>query len=346
MIVVSGYYGFRNLGDEAILQGVCEDLKAVGVAPQDICVLSGDPNYTAAMHGVRSVARMDVRGMMRLFRQTSLLLSGGGSLLQDATSRRSILYYLGVMELAHRHGVPVLVYAQGIGPVTSGLYQRWIARVCNRAVGVSVRDTASCVQLREWGCDKKITVAADVVYGLTNSGPQSEGLPQEGIVVNLRPYPGWQQHKPQWIKVLRAVAQRVGPIRFVPLGPGDADVGAALAAELADVTLLEAGDLETVRRVMGQTPVVLSMRLHGVVFAALGGAVPIAVDYDPKIRAAAAQLGIPAVPCEPTVDLVELVSQSHRRLPDMRVSLAERLCVLREKALENRELLQDVLKRG
>ena len=101
-IAISGYYGFSNAGDEAMLAAMIE---VIGdLAPEAIItVISGNPDDTRRRHGVQAVHRLDVPAVMRLLKRSKLLISGGGSLLQDVTSERSLYYYLGVMS-GQTHG--------------------------------------------------------------------------------------------------------------------------------------------------------------------------------------------------------------------------------------------------
>ena len=90
-ILISGYYGFNNIGDESILRTVIDNLREK-LPDIDITVLSHDPAQTSAKYGVKAARRMSLWDIFRCVLHCDLLLSGGGSLLQDATSARSILY--------------------------------------------------------------------------------------------------------------------------------------------------------------------------------------------------------------------------------------------------------------
>lgn len=118
-IVVSGYYGFANAGDEAMLAAMIEALTDIEPAIK-ITVISGNPEDTRQRHGVAAVYRLNYPEIARVLAKSQLLISGGGSLLQDVTSERSLYYYLSIMMLAKKLGKPVMLYAQGIGPVRGG----------------------------------------------------------------------------------------------------------------------------------------------------------------------------------------------------------------------------------
>ncbi len=169
-IVLSGYYGFHNSGDEAVLKSILTALdeagKAAGLKIEPV-VLSGDPEWTSKHYGVEAVHRMKLAEVRRALRGSDGLISGGGSLLQDATGMGSIPYYLGIITLARWCGVPTFVYAQGIGPVNRKLFQPFIARAFKKAAYVSVRDEESATLLRRYGVPAaKVEVVPDPVMGL------------------------------------------------------------------------------------------------------------------------------------------------------------------------------------
>ncbi|WP_206109257.1 polysaccharide pyruvyl transferase family protein, partial [Paenibacillus sp. HB172176] len=169
-LALSGYYGFRNSGDEAVLKAILlaleEQGKAQGVRIVPI-VLSIDPAWTSAMYGVESAHRMRLGEVLRALRGCDGLISGGGSLLQDATSAKTIPYYTGIMRLAQLLGKPTFVYAQGIGPVNRRWMERLIRPVMRRSAYVSVRDAASAELLGRMGVPHdRIEIVPDPVMGL------------------------------------------------------------------------------------------------------------------------------------------------------------------------------------
>ena len=113
--VVSGYIGFDNFGDEAIAKVLVDRLKHEGA--EKITLISSNPEKTAKLYGVEACP------MLKFFdsiKNSDVLVSGGGSLLQDVTSFKSLLYYLGVIYTAIILGKKVEIYSQGIGPINSG----------------------------------------------------------------------------------------------------------------------------------------------------------------------------------------------------------------------------------
>ncbi|PWW37317.1 MULTISPECIES: polysaccharide pyruvyl transferase CsaB [Paenibacillus] len=169
-LVISGYYGFRNSGDEAVLKSILtaleEESHRSNITIEPI-VLSGDPESTTSMYGVRAVHRMKLKEVREAIKESDGLISGGGSLLQDATGLKSIPYYLGVIKLAQWLKKPTFIYAQGIGPVNRKMFNPMIRSVFKACNYVSVRDEQSAEYLRGLGLQwNQIHVVPDPVMGL------------------------------------------------------------------------------------------------------------------------------------------------------------------------------------
>lgn len=168
-LVLSGYYGFDNSGDEAVLQSILLALRAEGEAAGirvEPVVLSGNPDRTRQMYGVEAVHRMKPAELWGAIRRSDGVISGGGSLLQDATGKLSIPYYLGVLKLAQWLGKPTYIYSQGIGPVERPVYFGPIRRIFSRCRYVSVRDQESATLLQRMGYTGTAAVVPDPVMGL------------------------------------------------------------------------------------------------------------------------------------------------------------------------------------
>lgn len=115
-VVISGYYGFANAGDEAMLAAIVGSLKDI-IPDVSITVITGNCRMTRENHNVQAVHRLNFFAIAAAIRRCDILISGGGSLLQDVTSARSLYYYLWIMKIALFFKKPVMLYAQGIGPV-------------------------------------------------------------------------------------------------------------------------------------------------------------------------------------------------------------------------------------
>lgn len=139
-VVISGYYGFKNFGDEAILTVLVNHLKKINC---DITILSSNPFYTINKHKVNSVRSFDILKVIDTLKMSDCLISGGGSLLQDATSLKSLLYYSFIIFLALILKKKVIIFAQGIGPLNSFVSKAIVLNLLQFCTLVTVRDENS-----------------------------------------------------------------------------------------------------------------------------------------------------------------------------------------------------------
>lgn len=149
-ICISGYYGFDNFGDETILKILVENLKNFE-CNYEITVFSSNPNKTSTNLNVKSVRSFDILGVIKSLIKTDYLISGGGSLLQDATSKKSLIYYLGVLALAQFFGKKTIIFAQGIGPIKDKKLAILTKLILRNAKNITVRDDKSLNLLKSWG---------------------------------------------------------------------------------------------------------------------------------------------------------------------------------------------------
>src|SRR5690625_4230984 len=149
-ILISGYYGFDNAGDDSVLYGIISSLQKRDDA-LTFSVLSNRPEETERAFGVKAYNRWNITEVIRQLKKHDLLLMGGGSLLQDATSPRSVLYYLGIVLAAKWYRKPVVFYAQGIGPISKKISKWLIRRIVNKVDVITVRDDQSGQDLKELG---------------------------------------------------------------------------------------------------------------------------------------------------------------------------------------------------
>lgn len=178
-ILISGYYGFDNFGDETILSVLIKKLKELGV---NIMVLSKNPKKTSCLYDVKSTPSLCLpRLILRIF-QSDVLISGGGSLLQDVTSFKSLIYYLLVINIALFLRKKVIIFAQGIGPINNKFGAFLTKKTLQRCTLVTVRDRKSRMLLHKWGVD------ADLVCDPLFDLKMPEYCPSNKVGVQLRSF--------------------------------------------------------------------------------------------------------------------------------------------------------------
>lgn len=357
-VLLSGYYGFGNLGDEALLEVIVDGLRRRFPAVQ-LEVLSATPAATARLHQVESTPRWDWRAIRAAIGRAEVVLSGGGGLLQSATSLRSLLYYAGILREAIRARRKTMVFAQSIGPL-----DRWgrlvVRQFCKGLDRATVRDERSRLLLQQLLPKTPVERGADPVflYGdpAADADLSAEGLgPESGAyaVTSVRKIAAFREVPPTIARVVDRLAQRYD-IRsaFLPLG-GAADAAAStdvIRACASSPVLLPECPLPKAASILRGARVVVGMRLHSLVLAARYAVPFLAIAYDPKVSSLCEDLEYPLEPLwkagdprpsDATVDA--LVDRLVNERDALSAHLAQRLPAVVAAAERNFDVLGELL---
>lgn len=356
--VISGYYGYGNLGDDAILKAIAGQLAALG-HPVRLTVLSRRPEKTRTEYGLPAVGRFSPLGLLGALRKSDLLISGGGSLLQDKTSNRSLWYYLSVIRLAQLMKKPVFLYANGIGPIQRPRNRRAVARCIQRCDGVTLRDQDSLAELKALGVTRTdIHVTADPAFTLTPADHGREiltalGIPPEKKIlgVSVRRVRDMDGTVEQFARLCdRLSRERDLAILFLAMqDQRDEQVSRQIMDRMTQPAWLlqTPADPESMLGAIGCMDALVSMRLHTIIFAASQRIPAVGCVYDPKVAAFLKLFHMPScgTPEEMRADeAYEVVTallerrQTHVRELDACVSVLERA------ARETPALLEKLLK--
>ena len=357
-LVISGYYGFGNAGDEAMLLSMVQSLRAIEPAIE-LTVLSANLAKTRANHPVSAIGRQDLPAIGMALGRADALISGAGSLLQDVTSRRNVYYYLGVMGLGLAMGKPLIVYANGIGPIRAAAARRLTAGVLTRARLITVRDEQSLRELATMGI--RGILSADPALALVPPGPERGrailrdlGVEGDGplVLVAPRQFPGSDRA----FAALAAAADYLvrtcrARVLFVPMQlPEDGHAAAAIRERMREpaVELREALPPVDLLSLTGQARVLLGVRLHALIFASIMGVPALGIAYDPKIPGFTASAGLPSLtPGDLRAeDVLIEVDRLLREGAAIRRELAARMQTLREQAEASARLTMDCVGRG
>lgn len=325
-VFLVGLYGVENLGDRAIRETV--ERFAPGLGAEVVRFSSrtetGDPR--AVVLRSRRFPRW-----LRAFVESDRVVIGGGGLLKDESIRFSLeLLLAATLGRALRRDVTLL--AVGAAPFYTRLGRAVIAATARLASVRTVRDAESAEALRALGVGG-VDVRADPMF-CTALRERRNGAPERRrIVMAMRP---WFHKDPdggcaRWPPLLAAVTRLADDLTArgwaVHLAclywPEDRDVADAVTAGLAGragVSVDEAPrSWEGTVELAASAEVVIAMRYHALVAAALAGRPAIALPYEPKVRSLATELGVPMVEVDDphlASRVLELVDAGGARVPD------------------------------
>ncbi len=345
-IALSGYYGFDNAGDEALLAAICHTIK--GIEPRaDFVVFSGSPEKTARLHNLRAVNRMNPWVIIRELFTCDLLISGGGSLLQDVTGPRSLPYYISIVALAKVMRKPVIFYAQGIGPINRNFSKFLMHTIANQVDYITLRDEDSRCLLQQLGVNcPPIKVTADPVFALEPAAADFEQmerlLREHGVIppklvgVSVRYWKALEGYQVELARVLDTLMGNDYQVVFIPM---DYSHDLAESRRVADLMEKDAIIIDRCLSSMEHIALIsnfdllIGMRLHSLIFAANRGIPFAGISYDPKIDAFLKSFDLQPLPSAGEAMAVQIgnLLQSHL----LKDKIAARAREMRGQAEEN-----------
>jgi polysaccharide pyruvyl transferase CsaB len=324
-ILLAGYYGFGNAGDEAILASIVAHLREL-CPDAMITVVSGDPQATARTHGVEAVFWRDPLALEDAARQTDLVVIGGGGLFHDywgfpadailTEAHWGLSYYAAPAALALLHEKPLMLYAVGVGPLLTAPGRQFTKAVCDAASSITVRDEDSKSELVALGVPPdRIEVTADPAFAFVappEEGEEKEPLPalpgiRPLLAVALRHWDvgiepeRWEGEVAQALD--RFLESTGGGALFLPFQQesvaieNDAAVAERVRARMrraqASAILAGGSSPRKLAAAIGDCDLVLAMRMHAGLFGALAEIPVVSLDYDPKVSRFMKQIGQP-----------------------------------------------------
>jgi polysaccharide pyruvyl transferase CsaB len=288
--LLAGYFGMGNLGDEAILEGELTYLQRK-VPNVKISVLSGNPEKTRETFLCPSFNRSSFRDIFKAVSSCDIFVLGGGGILQDVTSFRSLLYYLFLLELAKKKGKKVAVFAMGIGPLKRKISEFLVKRALLRSDYVSLRDRQSYDWAVKRGIEKAV-LSADASFLLT---PPAQRERKREIGVSLR---SWRGLKIEELKnFLLEISKNGYNITFILFNPEDREISRLFISEIGG-NLLEPQSPREPLELLAGMEATIAMRLHCAILSTIAGTPFLAISYDPKVQSFAEEMGQPFLSLE------------------------------------------------
>lgn len=350
-ILISGYYGFDNVGDEAVLLAIINGLKQK-IRSADITVLSQTPYLTAKQYNVTAIGRGNWSNILSAIKACDVFISGGGSLLQNVTSNRSLFYYLSLIKTAKTFGKKVVIFSQGFGPV-NGFFAKQIARhILNKVNLIMLRDQNSFDQIIQMGIKQPpVCLTADIA--LTLDLPDKNAGQEVLKSLNIKkekPFLGIAVRDFKSIKLdtlhesIDIFCQKYGFVPlFIPFHPVfDNDTSAGIMQQLKTKSYLAIGRLSVYETMalFSQLDILIGMRLHALIFCIMAQVPSLGLSYDPKVASFMQETDQPFIDLARGIDTREILLRLDEIMNNKR-NLAARAQQLKDKANLNFDLLAE-----
>lgn len=284
-ILLAGYYGYGNLGDEAILEMFLEIFdKSNNI--KEVTVLSGNTKETTSRYNVNSINRYNIPDLIKQIISVDALVFCGGSLLQDVTSKRSIMYYLSLIKIAKLFNKKVYLLSQGIGPINHKNIKKRASKILQSVDFITVRDYRSLDLLISMGIDKnKIKFSADPVIALCSDNKDISEQINNKVCFSLR---NWKE-----FDFTDEICEVVNKLYNVGIESTfmcfhhnlDISLHDEIKDKLGDKAKFITHRLNTTEAmdIIKKMDLLVGVRLHSLILAASAYVPIIALSYDPKI---------------------------------------------------------------
>ena len=344
--LLCGYYGEHNLGDDALLKVLSQQLpegwKPVITARDSAAVQTLVPQGS-------TVNRRSLKAVLRSIRKVDVVVFGGGSLLQDSTSFGSLLYYILVIVVAKINGKPVLLWGQGLGPLHQAWSRLMVRQALSWTTSISWRDPASLELAERLKVRTSMSVAPDPVWSHPVPPYQGGGT----IVLCWRPThllsdPGWK-HLLEAVDQLSEITgtsitwlafHTVQDVGLLPTLKKKGLVSKRLSAKSQTITVTTINQAQEIFR---KSSLVIAMRLHALILAIIGRCPTAGLSYDPKVEAAAKTAEIPWIDLRQLPSIGQLLEQ-WRMCMSAPPSIS-RIHQVRNESLKHESILQDELRK-
>jgi len=358
--LISGYYGFNNLGDEAILETMIRSISRME-EKIELTVLTASPEKTERDLGIRTVHRSKLLSVIKAVAQTDVLISGGGSLLQDTTSKRSIHYYLAIIIFGLIFNKPVMLYSHGIGPVNKNINRKIMKWILSRVDAITVREKNSKVDLVKMGINEnKIHVTADPVVDMEkielNTGRAilerafehpMDDKPIVGVSMRTKDFQT-ESDRQKLKKLIQSLTESYNVV-MIPFHLKE-DLDICKWAKSDTVAVIEkehtAGEIMSV---VENLEALVGVRLHSLIFSAVAEVPLIGISYDPKIDYFLETLGLEAVGTIKDFEPIKIKNALDDLLANKESAvkhLQDHVQDLRMKFKTNEVILENLLQKG
>lgn len=351
-ILISGYYGFKNSGDDTLLLSIIQQLKSIK-NDVTLCVLSANPEETEKTYNVRALKRDNPFVLIKALISCKMLLVGGGTLIQDATSTKSLLYYLYTIKAATMLGKKVMLYANGIGPLKDE--NRSITKkILDRVDVITLRDEMSAAELEKLGIKKpKIKLLSDCAFGLTAELQTTKHTKKDYFIVSVREFKNLDSSFCDTIASACDYIEKkysLTPV-FVPFQKSkDKKICEEIMSKTScNSELFESEcNIEELLSLISGARLCIGMRLHSLIYSVMCNTPVVGLVYDPKVSGFMEYIGQKRYIYTNKLDksaLLELLDSCIQNEEIIKKELLESYLQMKEKAKENSYIAIELLTR-
>lgn len=284
-ILIIGYYGANNTGDEVLLKSTVELLKSVYNSPE-IKAITYNVDDTVKNHGIVGISRNKFMNIIKVLRESDIVIGGGGSMIQNVTSNRSLIYYLTILKIAKIFKKKVMLLGNGIGPIKGNIPLCITVKMLKKLDAVILRDKESFNLLDTNGLEN-IYLGSDLAFSLEYGNCQKSVIPKR-IAINLRKWFYERQFLEEFKKFIVYLSEAGYEVVLIPFQSGNDDVvlrELLYSIDGENIRLLESGECEEVLSEISKSELFIGMRLHGLIFSSIVNTPFIGLSYDPKVSA-------------------------------------------------------------
>lgn len=354
--VLLGYYGFGNMGDDALLMSVIKNIRAY-IPSLQIAVLSHNSdrmrNKLSSLN-IDTFNRFNPFSFLKILKTSKYLIFGGGTLLQDNTSTKSLLYYLFMIKCAVKYGVRVILYANGIGPIRKEKNRCRIEKILPDISLITARDKQSYDYIKSLNCKPNIYLTADEALttscGVCGDGLSAELLDSGFVCVSIRKWKAINDGKyTEYISCVSEFCKNNGlGILFIVMEKNNDEAITNKMSKIVDVPfqillINEKMSSEELTGIMSQAKLTVSVRLHSLIFSACSNVPMIGLAYDPKVSAFMHLAGVSDkyiidVDEGSNSKLKEALNSLYSELEIEKIRIKTRMQILKDAASKNAEI--------
>lgn len=356
-VFIFGYYGFKNAGDDAMLEAIINSIKKIK-SDIDISVLTYNAEYTKTTHKVNAISRSKIFDILSEIKKSDLVISGGGSLLQDVTSNRSLIFYLGLVLIAKIFGKKVMFYGNGYGPINKKFSKFIIKLLVSKVDLITLRDKISKEELYDLGIVDNVHLTADPTFTMQPCDlnrvneifyKEQISIDKELVGISIRRWKDDKKIKEIIAKAIDHISEKGANVVLIPMKyPDDLEFSIEVGAMCKESPYIIKSYYkpDEILGIIGRMTMLVGIRLHALIFAAIQKVPMVGIEYDPKVKGFIELVDQESAGDISQIDSINLcasIDKVYYNKDTYREILRSKKMTLEEKALETANMAVDLL---